>query len=382
MRGTVAVGMSGGVDSSVAAALLVQQGYQVIGVTMDIWDGELVKPSLEGQQVSTPSAQGSVPRHACFGPEEGEDAERAAEVCRLLGIPHRRFDVRSAYRAIVLDDFSREYRSGRTPNPCVRCNSRVKFGALLDAVRSEGLAFDHFATGHYVQNGYHESYQRILLRRAADLRKDQSYFLYRLDGAQVRSALFPLGGLSKVQVKRLASDFGLGFDDIPESQDFYGGDHSGLFDFVPTPGDIVNEEGMILGRHGGISRYTVGQRRDLGIASDRPLYVIRIDPQQHQVIVGYVEQTFGEGLIARDMVWHVDTERLFGKEPVEVEAKVRSQQQPFPVRIEPLSEEDHSPIGSSVRVTFMTPQRITSPGQSIVLYDEEWVIGGGLIEAD
>lgn len=375
MRETVAVGMSGGVDSSVAAALLVQQRYRVIGVTMYIWDGELVKPPLEGQQGCVPSAQGSVPRHACFGPEEDEDAERAAEVCGLLGIPHHRFDVRSAYRAIVLDDFSREYRSGRTPNPCVRCNSRVKFGALLDAVRREGIAFDYFATGHYVQNGYHGSYQRNLLRRAADLRKDQSYFLYRLDREQVRTALFPLGGMTKGQVKRLASDFRLGFEDIPESQDFYGGDHSGLFDFDPIPGDIVNEEGIVLGRHAGISRYTVGQRRGLGIASDRPLYVIRIDPQRHQVIVGYEEKTFGEGLIARDMVWHVESKKLFGKEPVELQAKVRSQQQPFPVRIEPLSE-------SSVRVTFMTPQRITSPGQSIVLYDEEWVIGGGLIEAD
>ena len=377
MKGIVAVGMSGGVDSSVAAALLVQQGYQVIGVTMDIWDEEVIRNSPSGLQ----GCGTSVPRHACFGPEEDEDAERAAEVCERLGIPHYRFDVRAAYRSIVLDDFSSEYRSGRTPNPCVRCNSRVKFGALLDEVRKAGIEFDHFATGHYVQHGYHEGYQQTLLKRAADVRKDQSYFLYRLHTDQIRTSLFPLGGMVKDQVRKLAHEMDLGYEHIPESQDFYGGDHAGLFDFVPVPGDIVNEEGIVLGRHTGISNFTVGQRRGLGIASDRPLYVIRLDAERHQVIVGYEEQTYGEGLVARDMIWHIEPSTLIREDAVEIHAKVRSQQQPFPVRVSLLTDGDAG-SASSVRVTFMHPQRNTSPGQSIVLYDGDWVLGGGLIEVD
>lgn len=358
MKKHVVIGLSGGVDSSVAAALLVDQGYQVTGVTMNIWDGN-ANLEFEG-------------RHACFGPDEEEDAAKAAEVCEKLGIPFHQFDLRSEYREVVLENFSDEYRLGRTPNPCVRCNSRIKFGALREKVIESGIDFDLFATGHYVRRVHHPSWNRDVLTRATNLKKDQSYFLYRLTQEQLATSLFPLGDLTKDEVRSIAEEKNLGFEEIPESQDFICGDYTDLLDFDFIPGDIVDTKGAVLGQHTGFARYTIGQRRGLGIAAARPYYVVAIDREKNQVVVGHKEQGYGHSLIADSLNWLVDPV-LLGDAPIEAQAKIRSQQKPFSVKVFPQKE-------GTCRIDFIEPQWAVTPGQSVVLYDGDYVLGGGIIE--
>ncbi len=360
MNRKIVIGMSGGVDSSVAAALLVQQGYAVTGVTMNIWDGTSMA-EFEG-------------RHACFGPDEAEDAAKAAEVCRTLGIPFHQFDLQREYRDIVLSDFSDEYRQGRTPNPCVRCNSRVKFGALVEKVREAGISFDLFATGHYARTSFDEALGQTVLLRASDLRKDQSYFLYRLTPRQLETTLFPLGSLSKERVKQLAGELGLGYEGVRESQDFICGDYTDLLDFAMVPGNIVDTNGTVLGRHQGYARYTIGQRRGLGVASDKPLYVVGINRDRNEVIVGFREQGYGHALKAEQMHWLVAPEKMESV-PFEAQVKIRSQQQPVAARINPEKND-------AVTVEFLEPQWAVTPGQSVVLYDGDVVLGGGIIAAE
>ncbi|MBC8452820.1 MAG: tRNA 2-thiouridine(34) synthase MnmA [Spirochaetes bacterium] len=358
MSKKVVVGLSGGVDSSVAAALLVDQGYQVIGVTMNIWDGTVMS-EFEG-------------RHACFGPDEEEDAAKAAEVCEILGIPFHQFDVRKEYRDIVLADFSHEYSQGRTPNPCVRCNSRIKFGALVEKVEASGIAFDYFATGHYVRRQFHPKWQTDVLLMSADRKKDQSYFLYRLTQAQVKKTLFPLGEMLKDTVREIAESKKLGFEEVRESQDFICGDYTELLDFDFIPGEIVDTEGEVLGEHTGFAKYTIGQRRGLGIAASRPFYVVGIDREKNQVIVGHKEQVFGHSLQADQMNWLISPE-LLGVPSFEAQAKIRSQQKPFAVQVTPNDD-------LSCTIDFIEPQWAIAPGQSVVLYDNDLVIGGGIID--
>jgi len=352
----VAVAMSGGVDSSVAAALLKEKGYEVIGVTMKVWDGE------------TLPANGT--RHACYGPGEEEDLEDARKVAQVLGIPLYIFDLRQEYKIEVLDYFCHEYLSGRTPNPCIRCNRRVKFDALLEKARDTGIEFDYFATGHYARVEHDESRSRYLLKKAKDMAKDQSYFLFALSQEQLSNSLFPLGNHTKEEVRKMARDLELGIDDKPESQDFFAGDYSSLLGKVARPGPILNKEGEILGQHRGIPFYTIGQRKGLGISSKEPLYVTAIDQEKNVIVVGPKEEVYGDELIATELNW-IAIQEL--RQPIDVKAKIRYLHKEAEAMLIPLDED-------KVHVKFKEPQMAITPGQAVVFYDDDTVIGGGTIE--
>ena len=352
----VAVAMSGGVDSSVAAALLKEKGYEVIGVTMKVWDGE------------TLPANGT--RHACYGPGEEEDLEDARKVAQVLGIPLNIFDLRQEYKIEVLDYFCHEYLSGRTPNPCIRCNRRVKFDALLEKARDTGIEFDYFATGHYARVEHDEGRSRYLLKKAKDMAKDQSYFLFALSQEQLSNSLFPLGNHTKEEVRKMARDLELGIDDKSESQDFFAGDYSSLLGKVARPGPILNKEGEILGEHRGIPFYTIGQRKGLGISSKEPLYVTAIDQEKNVIVVGPKEEVYGDELVAMELNW-IAIQEL--SRPVDVKAKIRYLHKEAEAMVIPLDED-------KVHVKFKEPQMAITPGQAVVFYDDDIVIGGGAIE--
>lgn len=352
----VAVAMSGGVDSSVAAALLKEKGYEVIGVTMKVWDGE------------TLPANGT--RHACYGPGEEEDLEDARKVAQVLGIPLNIFNLRQEYKIEVLDYFCHEYLSGRTPNPCIRCNRRVKFDALLEKARDTGIEFDYFATGHYARVEHDESRSRYLLKKAKDMAKDQSYFLFALSQEQLSNSLFPLGNHTKEEVRKMARDLELGIDDKSESQDFFAGDYSSLLGKVARPGPILNKEGEILGEHRGIPFYTIGQRKGLAISSKEPLYVTAIDQEKNVIVVGPKEEVYGDELVAMELNW-IAIQEL--SRPVDVKAKIRYLHKEAEAMVIPLDED-------KVHVKFKEPQMAITPGQAVVFYDDDIVIGGGAIE--
>jgi tRNA-specific 2-thiouridylase len=350
------MGLSGGVDSAVAALCLLQQGHAVVGATMRIWGGVRGAPA------------GGV-RGACYGPED-DDLEAAAAVCRALGIAHHVLDCRAVYEAVVLEDFRREYGRGRTPNPCVRCNPLIKFGALLRAAEQAGIAFDRFGTGHYARIAHDPRSGRWTLQRAADRRKDQTYFLYRLTQAQLAQTLLPLGDWTKERVREAARAAGLPVHDREESQDFYAGDYSDLLGFADQPGDIVDTAGRVLGRHRGLWRHTVGQRRGLGLASTRPLYVVALDAVTNRVVVGEKADTLRAAFCVGDCCW-VAVERLAA--PREVSVKIRSTHTEIAAVIEPAD-------GEAVQVRLAAPQEAVTPGQSAVFYDGETVVGGGIID--
>jgi len=357
----IAVGMSGGVDSTMAAYLLKNKGYDVIGITMRIWTGEGV-------------AQEEI-RSGCYGPGEVYDTRIAQSVCERLGIPHHIVDLSQEYRSNVLDSFSKEYLGGRTPNPCVLCNPLVKFGALLDKATSLGIDFDHFATGHYARIEYKEKSKRFLLKKAIDQKKDQSYFLYRLGQGQLERSIFPLGEYTKEQIKALAAE--AGFSDIadkPESQDFIdGGIYGSLFsESERRKGEIIDLDGKVLGFHVGIINFTIGQRKGISIGGNKePLYVLCIDPLNNQVIVGPKERLAVDRLTAIFPNW-ISIESLNGT--MDVNARLRSHQKDVPCIITPSNE-------GAVEVQFLLPQFSASPGQSIVFYQSDVVIGGGIIQS-
>jgi tRNA-specific 2-thiouridylase len=357
-RTRIAVGLSGGVDSAVAAALLVEQGYEVIGLTMRIWSGAIrIAASV---------------KEACYGPGEEEDVAACEALCASLGAEYRAIDLSSEYESLVLGYFKREYRAGRTPNPCVVCNRELKFGFLLERARELGLGFELFATGHYARiaerGGVH------YLRAAAQAAKDQSYFLYRLRSETLATTRFPLGELSKDEVRAKARELGLEAADKPESQDFIaGGDYSPLFaDRPPEPGDIVDGEGRVLGRHRGLPYYTIGQRRGLGVSvGPEPLYVLALDGGANRVIVGPGAGLFAEGLEA--FGFRLQSAEA-GSSPFRARAKIRQNHPAAPCLASPGA-------GEGCRIDFDTPQRAVAPGQSVVLYDDEgFVLGGGVIE--
>jgi tRNA-uridine 2-sulfurtransferase len=350
---TVIVGLSGGVDSSVAAYLLKEQGYHVIGVTMAIWDGQF-------------KATG---KHACYGSDEEEEISEAREVAKKLDIPYRVFNCSAEYKQAVLDYFKSEYLAGRTPNPCIQCNQLIKFGMLPAMARKSGIAFDYFATGHYARVGFSEKYQRFVLKKAADQKKDQTYFIHRLSQDQLSQALLPIGGFNKPEIKDLARKVGITVTDLEESQDFYSGDYKDLLEVEDQPGDIVDSKGNVLGHHNGIWNYTIGQRKGLGIAWSEPLYVTGLDKAENRVIVGIRGETYKSSFIVSDMNWIALSELTV---PVDCMAKIRSAQKEREALIEPLEN-------GEVKVTFFHPNDAITPGQSAVFYENDIVLGGGII---
>jgi tRNA-specific 2-thiouridylase len=347
--------MSGGVDSSLTAALLVQQGYNVIGATMQIWDAD---------------RQDADDRGCCSLTAVG-DARRVAD---KLGIPYYVLNFRQLFQETVVDYFIAEYSSGRTPNPCIACNRYVKFEGLLQEALALGA--EYVATGHYARIGYDEVRGRHLLRKGLDPAKDQSYALYHLNQHTLKHFLMPLGEYTKTETRRLARKIGLAVADKPDSQEirFVPNDdyQSFLAEKAPAslrPGDIVDTRGRVLGRHSGLPLYTVGQRKGLGIAAGRPLYVVALDTDRNQVVVGDDSDVFASELIAGDLNY-IAFDELTG--PLAATAKIRYSAREAPAVITPLPD-------GRVSVKFQTPQRAITPGQSVVFYDGDIVLGGGII---
>lgn len=352
----VVVGMSGGVDSSVAAYLLKQQGYDVIGVTMQIWQDE---------DVCTLEENGG-----CCGLSAVEDARRVAAV---LEIPYYVMNFRQEFQKNVVDYFIHEYLDGRTPNPCIACNRFVKWEALLN--RSLAIGADCIATGHYAQTEQLEN-GRYTLRRASTLQKDQTYALYNLTQEQLRRTLMPVGAYSKDEIRRIADEIGLPVAHKPDSQDICfvpDGDYAGFIEKriqkrMPG-GNFVTTDGKIIGRHKGIIHYTVGQRKGLGLALGYPAFVLEIRPETNEVVIGTHEQSLTDTLYA-DRLNFMSVEDI--QDPVRVFAKIRYNHKGAWCTVERTGEDQ-------VRCVFEEPQRAVTPGQAVVFYDGPYVMGGGTI---
>lgn len=357
-KGKVMLGMSGGVDSSVAAAVLLEQGYEVIGVTMQIWpdDGEEKRQSEGG----------------CCSLSAVDDARRVAD---RLGINYYVLNFRDVFQQKVIDYFTNEYLAGRTPNPCIACNRFVKFEALLSKAVSMGI--DYIATGHYARITRDEVSGRYLLMKSVTAEKDQTYALYTMTQYQLQRTLFPIGGFKKDQVRSMAMEYKLPVASKPDSQEIcfvedndYGRFISENTDADIKPGHFVDMEGNILGTHKGIIHYTVGQRKGLGVSFGKPMYVAAIRPEDNTVVLGDADEIFATGLTASDPNF-ISIEEL--KDEMRVSAKIRYSAKAAPAVIRPA---DHG----RVEVVFDEPQRAITPGQSVVFYDGDIVVGGAVID--
>ncbi len=360
MSARVLVAMSGGVDSSVAALLLKEQGYGVVGAHMKLWDyievgGDIYK---DGR---------------CCTIDSITDCRF---VCDSIGAPFYVLNLSAEFRETVIEDFVSEYRAGRTPNPCVRCNSEVKWDAFLK--KADELGCEFIATGHYafIEQG---AEGRWRIRKGVDQTRDQSYVLWGVSQEALRRTLMPLGGLLKSEVRGIAARHGLRTATKPESREIcfvadndyrrflseYEASRGRSFE----PGEIVHENGSVLGRHDGTAFYTIGQRKGLGVTSPRPLYVQRIDTQTNRVIVSEEDSLYQGELLAERINW---SGRSSSAEPFEADVKIRYLHQPARARVVPLTKQ-------TARVIFVEKQRAVTPGQSVVFYDNDVVLGGGLI---
>ena len=348
----VLVAMSGGVDSSVAAALMLEAGHEVIGGTLKQWEGP----------------DGALPLHGCCTVADAEDARKAATA---LGVPHYVLDYTAEFSERVVEPFAAAYLEGRTPNPCIECNRRVRFRALLD--RAAELGCEALATGHHARirrddTGYH-------LLRAADAAKDQSYVLHMLGQDELARIQFPVGEMTKTEVRDEAARLGLGTAAKPDSQDlcFIADDHREFlrerFPEAAAPGPIVDTSGAAVGRHTGAAGYTIGQRRGLGVALGEPRYVLDVRPATATVVIGRREELLVGGIAVSGATW------VAGRPPPDpaVEVKVRYRSEPVAARLDPKGE-------GSWSVEFHTPQERPAPGQSAVFYRGDEVLGGGTIE--
>lgn len=352
----ILVGLSGGVDSSATAYLLKQAGHEIIGATMSIWD-------------KNTNFHGNGSADSCFSPHEEQDIETARKICKQLDIPYYVFDCSDEYKKIVLHNFKTEYMSGRTPNPCVWCNATIKFDALPNTARANGIEFDKFATGHYARLDFDENNQRYRILRGVDYKKDQSYFLYRLQQEQLARILLPLGQYTKAEVRKFAKLAGLEVADKADSQDFYSGDINDILQNEPQEGNFVDKNGKVLGKHQGFWHFTIGQRRGMGVSAEKPLYVIGINKDKNEVILGFDDETLKGSLTCSNLSW-LAIEGL--ESPRKVSARIRSSQVPTPATISMIEQD-------KALVEFENMQKAIAPGQSVVFYDGDVVLGGGII---
>ncbi|QXM05971.1 tRNA 2-thiouridine(34) synthase MnmA [Crassaminicella indica] len=353
----VVVGMSGGVDSSVAAYVLKKQGYDVIGVTMKVW------PDIE----ETDEREDS-----CCGLSAVDDARRVAN---LLGIPFYVMNFKEIFEKKVINYFVEEYISGRTPNPCIACNKFIKFDELLR--RAHNLGAYYVATGHYAKIDYDEKNNKYMIKKSNAIAKDQTYALYHFTQNQLKHTLMPLGEFdSKEEVRKIAAELGFVNASRPDSQEICFIKDNNYGKFIANkrpekilPGNFVDKNGKILGRHKGIPYYTIGQRKGLGIALGKPMFVVDIIPEKNQVVLGENEDVFGTTLLAED-VNLIYLDEL--EEGLKVQAQIRYNAKPADAKL-------YSEGENKVRVVFENPQRAITPGQAVVFYDGEYLIGGGTI---
>ncbi len=345
MKKKILLGMSGGVDSSVSAVVLQEQGYEVIGATMKLW----------------------------------EDTEKAIEdakkVCKKLGIEHHVIDCTEKFRCRVINKFISEYENAKTPNPCVECNRYLKFGAFYE--KAKELGCEYIATGHYAKTEYSEKYKRYVLKKSDEEKKDQTYFLYYIPKEEIEFIIFPLQNrASKEETRKIAEKNNLEVALKKDSQEICFIPDNDYQKFLqkyssqkPKVGNIVLKDGTVLGKHKGLINYTIGQRKGLGISYKEPLYVIKLDIQKNQVIVGTEQALYSKELIANEINW-LAIDQL--KEPLKLKAKVRYRAKEAQCTVYPIEN-------NQVKVIFDEPQRAITPGQSVVFYDEDIVVGGGKI---
>jgi tRNA-uridine 2-sulfurtransferase len=354
MNNRIAVGLSGGVDSSVAVAVLQQQGYDVVGVTLWLMKGK-------GQCCS-------------------EGMVDAAQLCEQLGIEHHVVDTRDLFQENIVDYLVAGYQAGVTPLPCSQCNRAVKFGPMLRYAQ-ESLGAEKIATGHYAQVEFNMQNGRFALKRAVDPNKDQSYFLYDLSQEILAKSIFPLGTQTKPETRRVAAELGLHTAEKPESQDLclveaHGSMSTFLDQYIrPHQGQIVDSHGKVLGHHQGIHHYTIGQRKGLGIAAAQPLYVIELDPVMNQVVVGDRDSAVQPDCTVQRVNWVSIAEP---GAPIRAQVQVRYRTPAVPVSVIPLPSEEG--LGQRAKLVFDEPQFGVTPGQAAVWYDSETVLGGGVIE--
>ena len=364
---TIAVAMSGGVDSSTVAAILHAEGYSLIGLTMQLWN----QRRLAGKEGMPEAVHGR-----CCSLDDVYDARRVAEA---IGIPYYVVNHEDRFEKEVVRPFVEEYLSGRTPIPCSLCNNHLKFDQLLTVAQQVGA--DAIATGHYARLEFDDHIGRWLLKRPADVAKDQTYFLFGLTQEQLSRTLFPLGNMTKPQVRELARQHGLALAEKPDSQEICfvpGGDYKNFIDaylaeqgdsLPNTAGELVATNGEVLGEHAGIHNFTVGQRKGLGVATGSPLYVIEIKGDKRQVVVGSQENLYSRTLRAK-RINLISVSRL--NEPMRVSIKIRHRHEPAGAVIEQTSQDE-------ILATFDEPQRAITPGQAAVFYEEDTVVGGGWI---
>jgi tRNA-uridine 2-sulfurtransferase len=364
---TIAVAMSGGVDSSTVAAMLRAEGHQVIGLTMQLWN----QRRLAGHTGIPETVQGR-----CCSLDDVYDARRVAET---LGIPYYVVNQEDRFERDVVRPFVEEYLSGRTPIPCSLCNNHLKFDQLL--IVAQQIGADALATGHYARVEFDPRGGRWLLKRPADRSKDQTYFLFGLSQEQLSRTLFPLGEMTKPEVRDLARRHGLALAEKPDSQEICfvpGGDYKNFLDaylaeqgeaLPDTAGELVTTDGNAIGEHGGIHHFTVGQRKGLGVATGSPLYVIQIKGDTRQIVVGNQEDLYSKTMRVKKINL-ISVAEL--NEPMRVQAKIRHRHEPASAQLEVSG-------GDEMTITFDQPQRAVTPGQAAVFYDGDVVVGGGWI---